>query len=97
MNEQDKLPVIMRLPSTLSVFSGGKSQLLLNAETFEELLDALEREYPLVWEQLCDAQGEVRKKVHIYVSNQLITTPDDLNMTLKPGQEVIVLPSGVNA
>ena len=97
MNEQDKIPVIMRLPSTLSVFSGGKSQLLLNAETFEQLLGALERQYPLVWEQLCDAQGQVRKKIHIYVSNRLVTTPHDLDLALKPGQEIIVLPSNVEA
>jgi molybdopterin synthase sulfur carrier subunit len=97
MNEQDKTSVIMRLPSTLSVFSGGKSQLLLKAETFEQLLSALEHQYPLVWEQLCDAQGQMRKKIHIYVSNRLITTPDDLSMTLKPGQEIIVLPSSVEA
>ncbi len=97
MNEQDKTSVIIRLPSTLSVFSGGKSQLLLNAETFEQLLDALESQYPLVWEQLCDAQGRVRKKIQIYVSNRLVTTPADLNMALKPGQEVIVLPSNVEA
>ena len=97
MNEQEKTSVIMRLPSTLSVFSGGKSQLLLSAETFEQLLNALAQSYPQVWEQLCDAQGHVRKKIHIYVSNRLVTTPDDLDMTLKPGQEVIVLPSNVEA
>ena len=97
MNEQDKTSVIMRLPSTLSVFSGGKSQLLLKAETFEQLLGALEQQYPLVWEQLCDAQGQLRKKIHIYASNRLITTPADLNMTLKPGQEIVVLPSSIEA
>ena len=97
MNEQDKTFVIMRLPSTLSIYSGGKSQLLLNAETFEQLLDALEQQYPQVWEQLCDARGQVRKKIHIYVSNRLVTTPDDLAMPLKPGQEIIVLPANVEA
>jgi sulfur-carrier protein len=97
MNEQDKPSVIMRLPSTLSVFSGGKSQLLLHAETFEQLLHALEQDYPRVWEQLCDAPGQVRKKIHMYVSNRLVTTPDDLTMALKPGQEIIVLPVNVEA
>ena len=97
MNEQDKTAVIMRIPSTLSVFSGGKSQLLLKAETFEQLLSALEIQYPLVWEQLCDAQGQLRKKIHIYASNRLITMPADLNLALKPGQEIIVLPSNVDA
>ena len=97
MNEQEKTSVIMRLPSTLSVFSGGKSQLLLNAETFEQLLNALGQSYPQVWEQLCDEQGRVRKKIHIYVSNRLVTTPDDLDMPLKPGQEIIVLPVNIES
>lgn len=97
MNDQEKTSVIIRLPSTLSVFSGGKSQLLLNAETFEQLLNALEQEYPRVWEQLCDAHGRVRKKIHMYISNRLVTTPDDLAMPLKPGQEIIVLPASVEA
>ena len=97
MNEQEKAFVIMRLPSTLSVFSGGKSQLLLNAETVEQLLEALEQDYPQVWEQLCDEQRRVRKKIHMYASNRLITTPDDLEMPLKPGQEIIVLPASVEA
>ena len=87
----------MRLPSTLSVFSGGKSQLLLHAGTFEQLLHALEHDYPRVWEQLCDAQGQVRKKVHIYVTKRLVTTPEYLAMALKPGQEIIVLPASVEA
>ena len=97
LNDQEKPSVIMRLPSTLSVFSGGKSQLLLHAETFEQLLHALEQDYPRVWEQLCDAQGQVRKKIHMYISNRLVTTPDDLAMALKPGQEIIVLPANVEA
>ena len=87
----------MRLPSTLSVFSGGKSQLLLNAETFEQLLNALQQDYPQVWEQLCDEQGRLRKKIHMYASNRLVTTPDDFDMVLKPGQEIIVLPANVEA
>ena len=97
MNEHEKTSVIMRLPSTLSVFSGGKSQLLLNAETFEQLLNALRQSYPQVWEQLCDEQGRLRKKIHIFVSNRLITTADDLDMPLKAGQEIIVLPVNIEA
>lgn len=97
MNEFEKASVVLRLPSTLSAFSGGKSQLLLNADTVEELLDALAQQYPLVWKQLCNEQGQVRKHMNIFVNNQLISAPDDLKIALRPGQEVIVLPAIVEA
>ena len=97
MNEYEKAAVVLRLPSTLSAFSGGKSQLLLNADTVEQLLGALSQRYPLVWKQLCNEQGQVRKHMNIFVNNQLVSAPDDLKIALKPGQEVIILPAIVEA
>ena len=97
MNEYEKAAVVLRLPSTLSAFSGGKSQLLLNADTVEQLLDALAQQYPQVWQQLCNEQGQVRKHMNIFVNNKLISAPDDLKIALRPGQEVIVLPAIVEA
>jgi molybdopterin converting factor small subunit len=92
MHEQEKTAVILRLPSTLSAYSDGKSQLLLNADTIEQLFSALEQEYPLVWKQLCDGPGKVRKQFNIFVNNQLVTSSNDPAILLKAGQEVIVLP-----
>jgi molybdopterin converting factor small subunit len=92
MHEQDKTAVILRLPSTLSAYSEGRSQLLLNAETTEQLFSALEQAYPLVWQQLCGEQGQVRKQFNIFVNNQLVKSPSDPAISLRAGQEVIVLP-----
>lgn len=84
---------MLRLPSTLSAYSGGKSQILLEATTLSELLDTLAHQYPAVWERLCNAEGLVRDHVKIFVNNSLVTGKDSLNITLNPGQEVIVLPA----
>lgn len=85
--------VTLRLPSTLSAYSGGKSQILLQATTLEELLAELARQHPGIWERLCTSEGRVRSHVKIFVNNALVTSEDDLNITLNPGQEVIVLPA----
>ena len=95
MNDEAKATVKLRLPSTLSAYSGGKSQLLVQADTVEQLLDVLERQHPLVWERLCSEHGHVRNHVKIFVNNELITGIDGLKKLLKSGQEVIVIPSGV--
>jgi molybdopterin converting factor small subunit len=97
MHEQEKIAVILRLPSTLSTYSEGKSQLLLNADTIEQLFAALQQEYPRVWQQLCDEDGSVCKHFSIFVNNRLITTCSEPDILLKAGQEVIVLPVIVGA
>ncbi len=92
MSDEQKAAVVLRLPSTLSAYSGGKSQILLKADTIEQLLATLEDQHPLIWQRLCTEQGQLRAHVKIFVNNVLITGPVGLATTLKPGQEVIVLP-----
>jgi molybdopterin converting factor small subunit len=93
----EKTTVILRLPSTFGTHSGGKSQLSLQADTIEKLLEELADQYPLVWESLCSEQGHLRDHVRMFVNNQLITGLDGLQIALKPGQEIIVLPSNGDA
>ena len=92
MSDDDQAKVTLRLPSTLSAYSGGKSQIQIHANTVEQLLAVLEQLHPLVWERLCTKEGHVRPHVKIFVNNEMITGPNGLKTVLKPGQEVIVLP-----
>jgi len=91
MSDEERATVTLRLPSTLSAYSGGKSQIRMKADTVEQLLAALERLHPLVWERLCTQEGHVREHVKIFVNNEMITGPNGLQTSLKPGQEIIVL------
>lgn len=94
--EQTKA-VTLRLPSTLSAYSGGKSQITVQANTVEELLTGLRQFHPRVWERLCTEQNTIRQHVKIFVNNQLITSAGALKTPLHPGQEVIVLTATANA
>jgi molybdopterin synthase sulfur carrier subunit len=94
---KEKAVVTLRLPSTLSAYSGGKSQLSLQADTMEQLLEDLANQYPSVWKCLCVEQGHLRDNIRLFVNNQLITSLDGLQLALKPGQEIIVLPSNGEA
>ena len=97
MDDEIVTTVMLRLPSTLKAYSGGKSQLLLQAETVEQLLSELENQHHQVWEHLCTEHGHVRNHVQIFVNNELISGDADLKMILKPGQEVVVLPTAIDA
>ncbi len=93
MQTNEKASVTLRLPSTLSAYSGGKSQIVLHANTVEELFTALKEQNYAVWERLCTEQGCLREHVKIFVSNEVISGLNGMKTTLRPGQEVIVLPS----
>jgi molybdopterin synthase sulfur carrier subunit len=92
MGDEEKAVVTLRLPSTLSAYSGGKSQITLHANTIEEMLLALKQQHPQVWQCLCTEQGSVREQVKMFVSNEMISGLCGLHTTLRSGQEVIVLP-----
>lgn len=96
MSDADKATATLRLPSTLSAYSGGKSQITVEAETVEQLLNALHKEHPQVWEKLCTEDGSIREHVRIFVNNQLISGNEGLKTVLMSGQEVIVLPTTFN-
>ena len=93
MSEEEKVRVTLRLPSTLSAYSGGKSQIQIQANTVEQLLDVLAQLHPQLWERLCTKEGHVRPRVKIFVNNEMITGPNGLKTALKAGQEIIVIPS----
>src|SRR5215471_4281971 len=96
MNEQERAVVTLRLPSTLSTYSGGKSQIVLQANTVEQMLEVLRLQHPLIWERLCTEQGKIRDHVKLFVHNQLISGLAGLQTALTSGQEIIVLPALFN-
>jgi len=93
MQSDEKASVTLRLPSTLSAYSGGKSQIAISANTVAELLTVLKEQQPLVWERLCNEQGYLREHVKMFVSNEVISGTNGLDTLLLSGQEVIVLPA----
>ena len=97
MHTDEKASVTLRLPSTLSAYSGGKSQIMLDANTVEELLAALKVQHPAVWERLCTEQGYLREHVKMFVSNIVISGLNGLDTPLTSGQEVIVLSSNTHS
>lgn len=93
MDDEEKATVTLRLPSTLSAYSNGKSQIVLQANTIEELLAELQQQHPQVWHYLCTPDGYVREHVKLFVSNEMVSGSCGLDIHLKSGQEVIVLPA----
>src|SRR5579883_2483568 len=87
MSDEEKPTVTLRLPSALSAYSGGKSQIVLKAKTVEEMLTLLGQLHPPVWQHLCTEQGHIREHVKIFVNNEMISGHRDWKRYSNPARK----------
>ena len=87
--------VTVRLPGVLADLAGGRRELLVvpAPATVAELLDALERDHPVLVRRVRDETGAVRRFVNVYVDDDDIRYGAGLATPLTPGTVVHVLPS----
>jgi molybdopterin converting factor small subunit len=61
----------VRLPSTLSpLFPGLPRKLDVPADTVNDVIDHLEREWPGIRDRLCEPGPALRRHIHVYVNQE---------------------------
>jgi sulfur-carrier protein len=61
----------VRLPSTLSpLFPGLPRKLDVHADTVDDVIDHLEREWPGIRDRLCEPGPALRRHIHVYVNQE---------------------------
>jgi molybdopterin converting factor small subunit len=61
----------VHLPSTLEpLFPGLPRQLDVEADTVDQVIDHLEREWPGIRDRLCEPGPELRRHIHVYVNRE---------------------------
>jgi molybdopterin synthase sulfur carrier subunit len=83
----------VRIPTPLRKLTGGKGEVMVEADDVVTLLDALETSYPGLKERLCDEQGEVRRFINIYINQEDIRFQKGAKTALKSGDEVSIVPA----
>ncbi len=82
-----RIPTPLRkLTNSLDVVTGGGGTLLA-------CIDSLEQQYPGLKERLCDEAGELRRFVNVYVNGEDVRFQAGLETSLKPGDEVSIVPA----
>ena len=85
--------VLVRIPTPLRRLTGGRGEVTAEGRTVQEILDALERQFPGVKERLYDEAGQLRRFVNIYVNDEDIRFAQGLETTLKKGDELSIVPA----
>ncbi len=85
--------ILVRIPTPLRRLTGGQGEVTAAGRTVQELLEALERQFPGVKERLYDEAGQLRRFVNIYINDEDIRFAQGLETTLKKGDEVSIVPA----
>lgn len=84
--------VKVRIPTPLQKLTDGRSEVACTAANINELVDALEKDYPGMKDRLTEA-GKVRRFINIYVNDEDIRFLDKEATALKDGDSISIVPA----
>jgi len=85
--------ILVRIPTPLRRLTGGQGEVTAEGRTVQDVLEALERQFPGVKERLYDEAGQLRRFVNIYVNDEDIRFAQGLETALKKGDELSIVPA----
>ena len=83
----------VRIPTPLRRFTGGEEEVSAGGATVAAIVEDLERNHPGLKERICDEAGKVRRFVNIFVNGDDIRFLNNLETTIKDGDEVSIVPA----
>ena len=87
------MSVKVRIPTPLQKLTNNQSEVQCEAKNVDELLAALEKQYPGIKERLCDAEGKLRRFVNVYVNEEDIRFLQGQETTVKSGDDISIIPA----
>jgi len=87
------MAVMVRIPAPLRKLTGGQSEVAVQGANVTALVDALEAAHPGLKERLCDAAGQIRPFVNVYVNDEDIRFLKGPDTPLKDGDAVSIVPA----
>ena len=83
----------VRIPTPLRRFTSGAEEVSAGGATVAAIVEDLERNHPGLKERICDEAGKVRRFVNIFVNGDDIRFLNNLETTVKDGDEVSIVPA----
>ena len=77
----------------LREYCRGAKELSLSAENVRAVLEQLERNEPLLYRNLCDETGKIRRHLNVFVNTENVRDLDGVDSTLAAGDVVTFLPA----
>jgi molybdopterin synthase sulfur carrier subunit len=87
------MAIKVQIPGPLRSVTGGADEVQVEAGDVAGLIEALEAKHKGLRDRLCDASGELRAYVRIFVNDEDIRFLQQKATPLKPGDSVAIVPA----
>jgi len=87
------MSVIVRVPTTLRTLTAGESEVAVEGATVSEVLESLESAHPGFRERILDGEGNLRRFVNVFVSDDDVRFIDGLASPVPEGETVSIVPA----
>lgn len=87
------MSVTVRIPTQLRSLTGGNGEVVVEATTVREAIQALEEANPGVAERLLDDSGALRRFVNLYLADEDVRFLDGIDTSISPGQVLSIVPA----
>jgi molybdopterin synthase sulfur carrier subunit len=87
------MAVTVRIPTTLRTLTGGTSSVEVAGTDVGEVLAALEEAHPGFRERILGDDGQLRRFVNVFVSDEDVRYLDGLSTPVPDGETVAIVPA----
>ncbi len=87
------MSVKVRIPTPLQKLTNQQALVEVAEGNVNQVINALEKQYPGIKDRICDESGKVRKFVNIYVNEEDIRFLSQESTLVKKGDEVSIVPA----
>ena len=85
--------ITLDIPGPLRTYCAGAAQISISGHTVRAVLEDLERSQPVLYRNVCDETGAVRRHLNVFVNVDNVRDLDGINTILKSGDVVTILPA----
>ena len=85
--------IIVHVPGPLREYCAGQSRLEMPGATVHELLSEMEQRHPVLYRNVCDETGRVRRHLNVFVNSDHIRDLNGIETGLRGGDVVTFLPA----
>lgn len=87
------MSVIVRVPTPLRKTTNGADKIEVASGTLQEIIESLNMKFPGIKEKLCDANGNLKSFVNIYINDENIRVLNGINSIVLDNGEVSIVPA----
>ena len=87
------MAIKVRIPAPLRKLTKDQTEIEADGSSISDLINQLEGAYPGIKERICDADGQLRRFVNIYINEEDIRFLKGAETVLKDGDEVSIIPA----